>query len=45
MQVINRLIEVLKPFRDLIVIVVALASAGYGAITYFATADQLATAR
>ena len=42
MQIINRLIEVLKPFRDLIVIVVALVSAGYGAIPYFATADQLA---
>ncbi|OIQ26911.1 MAG: hypothetical protein BM562_16065 [Alphaproteobacteria bacterium MedPE-SWcel] len=45
MPQITALVAILKPFRELIVIVVALSSAGYAAITYFATAAQLADAK
>ncbi len=44
MNLIKKLVEFLKPFRDLIVIVTALIAAGYAAITYFATSEQLAKA-
>lgn len=45
MQWIKKLVAFLKPFRELIVIVVALVGAAYGAVSYFATADQLAKAQ
>ncbi|MDU8912785.1 hypothetical protein [Aestuariicoccus sp. MJ-SS9] len=42
MSIVTKTVEILKPFKDLITIVVFLAGAGYGAISYFATAQQLA---
>ncbi len=45
MKPVRDLIELLNPFKELLTIVVFLIGAGYAAITYFATADQLAQAQ
>ena len=43
MKLIKKMVELLKPFRDLIVIVTLLAGTAYSAVNYFATSKQLAT--
>ena len=45
MKPLNKLIAFLKPFKELIAIVIFLAGVGYAAFTHFATAAQLADAR
>ena len=42
MKILTKIIEVLKPFKDILTIVIALGTAAYAAVSYFATADQLA---
>ena len=45
MNVILKVIGALKPFKELITIVVFLIGSAYAAMTHFATAQQLSDAR
>lgn len=45
MQGLRNLVEFLKPFKELVAIMVFLAGMGYAAFAYFATAQQLLDAR
>lgn len=42
MTILEKLVGFLKPIKELILLVVFLAGAAYTAVTYFATADQVA---
>jgi len=45
MKFLLKILDILKPFKELITIVIFLGGAAYAAFTYFATAEQLRIAR